>query len=186
MTITYSQVDDLRFLSPHIPDLNAGDGMKTGIYKAVEKGNYEMIKFLTSKVKDPSTAQHVGFIPIHIAAYLGHTAIVELLAGFYDNPKDANSMCPHFNTTPMKEVKTYEHFDIVKLSHKFDPEDFQRLYGKEVPTTDDDNLEEEKPEFIEMIKNEYKVDIAYYSNNDLEIPDFDKIEDSEDEMEEEN
>ena len=84
MTITYSQVDDLRFLSPHIPDLNAGDGMKTGIYKAVEKGNYEMIKFLTSKVKDPSTAQHVSFIPIHIAAYLGHTAIVELLAGFYD------------------------------------------------------------------------------------------------------
>ena len=37
-----------------------------------------------------------------------------------------------------------------------------------------------------MIKNEYKVDIAYYSNNDLEIPDFDNIEDSEDEMEEEN
>ena len=72
--------------------------MKTGIYKAVEKGNYEMIKFLTSKVKDPSTAQHVSFIPIHIAAYLGHTAIVELLAGFYDNPKDANSMCPHFET----------------------------------------------------------------------------------------
>ena len=132
----------------HIPDLNAGDGMKTGIYKAVEKGDYEMIKFLTSKVKDPSTAQHVSFIPIHIAAYLGHTAIVELLAGFYDNPKDANSMCSHFNTTPMKEVKTYEHFDIVELSHKFDPEDFQRLYGKEVPTTDDDNLEEEKPEFI--------------------------------------
>ena len=33
-----------------------------------------------------------------MAAYSGHTAIVELLARFYDNSKDANSMCPHIET----------------------------------------------------------------------------------------
>ena len=90
---------------------------KTDLYRACEKGNFEVVKYLLDDSKNMKIFINTGkqgakFAPVHLAAGEGHTVIIEALhnAGF---SLDHQSV---YETTPLHLAVDGEHeYVVLKL-----------------------------------------------------------------------
>ena len=77
---------------------------------AVENEDFEMVKYLCEKVKNPIMTNEYGDTPIHIAASVGNLEIVKYLTSFTSNPKLINAS----GKTPIDLAVQNSHQDVIE------------------------------------------------------------------------
>ena len=77
---------------------------------AVENEDFEMVKYLCKKVKDPIVTNEYGDTPIHLAASVGHLEMVKFLTSFTSNPNVINAS----GKTPIDLAVQNSHQDVIE------------------------------------------------------------------------
>ena len=80
------------------------------IHVAVENEDFEMVKYLCKKVKNPILTNEYGDTPIHLAASVGHLEMVKFLTSFTSNPNVINAS----GKTPIDLAVQNSHQDVIE------------------------------------------------------------------------
>ena len=96
-----------KFLSEGVDDLNQGcDGLNwTTLHSAAFGNQYEMYRYIISKVEDTKPKNKNGRTPLHLAAMLGHLNICSLII---KNISEKNPADPDEGKTPLHLADDFE------------------------------------------------------------------------------